>query len=98
MKYSYDYDTKALYIELSDDPVDETRQMDAGTMVDLDESGGVVGIEVLRPGRPWPLDEIMKRFPLAENDKLLLNAMWDTVTHKHWAFATPLGDLAPGRA
>ena len=97
MKYSYDYDTKALYIELSDDPVDETHQLDAGTMVDLDESGGVVGIEVLRPGRPWPLDEIMKRFPLAEDDKLLLNSMWDTVTHKHWAFATPLGDLAPGR-
>ena len=97
MNYSYDYNTEALYIELTDDPVEETRQVDPGTMVDLDKSGGVVGIEVLRPGRPWPLDELMNRFPLAEDDKLPLNAMWDTVEYKRWAFSTPLGDLAAGR-
>ena len=96
MNYSYDCDTEALYIELTDDPVEETRQVDPGAMVDFDESGGVVGIEVLRPGRLWPLEEIMKRFPLAEDDKLLLNAMWDTVEYKRWAFASPLGDLAIG--
>ena len=46
MMFSYDYDADALYIEIADSPVVSTRQLDEGTMVDLDAYGDVVGIEL----------------------------------------------------
>ena len=53
MNYSYDREADALYIALSDSPVDTTKQIDAGIMVDIAESGQLVGVEVLRPMRSW---------------------------------------------
>jgi uncharacterized protein YuzE len=73
-----DYDAKALYIELADREVSRTEQIDPGTMVDLDENGQVIGIEVIHPDRPWPLDEILERFDIAPGDARELRAYFPT--------------------
>jgi uncharacterized protein YuzE len=63
MKVQYDQAADALYITLAEGvQVSRTVQIDAGTLVDLDRFGNVRGIEVVRPGRTWPLDEILSRF------------------------------------
>ena len=43
MIFSYDNDADALYIAITDSPIARTRRFDKGTIVDLDESGQVVG-------------------------------------------------------
>jgi uncharacterized protein YuzE len=71
----YDYSAAALYIELDAGPqATSTEQIDPGTLVDLDESGQVIGIEVIHPDRPWPLDEILDRFPVSDSDARELRA------------------------
>lgn len=76
MNFSYDDTDDALYIELSTSLVDQTHQIDAGTMVDVDNFGRVVGIEVLRPARDWPLEAIKERFQLDSDAKKILDSLW----------------------
>jgi uncharacterized protein YuzE len=59
---SYDLDADALYITLADRDVARTAEMDQGTLVDLDTMGAVVGIEVIRPQRAWPVRELISKF------------------------------------
>ncbi len=62
MEMTYDQSVDALYIRLAgDQPVARSEQIDAGTLVDLDRFGHVLGIEVLHPARDWPLDEIITK-------------------------------------
>jgi len=66
MRFDYDESADALYIAVSDDEshVARTVQIDTGTLVDVDEKGSVVGIEVLRPARDWPMQEIIDTYTL----------------------------------
>jgi uncharacterized protein YuzE len=64
MKVEYDQQADALYITLAElAEVARTVQIDPGTLVDLDGRGWLIGVEILRAARPWPLDEILSRFP-----------------------------------
>lgn len=64
MRTKYDSDADALYITIAESAVARTDEVDSGTLVDVDIRGAVVGIEVLRPSRRWPLDEIASRYGL----------------------------------
>lgn len=44
MKLSYFDDTDTLYIELRNEDVSETKDLDENTILDLDASGNIVGI------------------------------------------------------
>ncbi|MFN3162569.1 MAG: DUF2283 domain-containing protein [Pseudohongiellaceae bacterium] len=44
MKLSYFNDTDTLYIELNDDVVSETKELDENTILDYDASGNIVAI------------------------------------------------------
>ncbi len=46
MKIQYFPDTDTLYIELSEAPSVESEEISEGTVVDYDDSGKVVGIEI----------------------------------------------------
>jgi uncharacterized protein YuzE len=95
MRLKYDHTADALYIYLTDvrKPVDG-REIDPGTIVDLDESGAAVGIEVIHPARAWPLDAILEAFPIPVNDALELRALW---TNTRWGGMKMLYSNAPER-
>lgn len=77
MNFRYDHEADALAIDVREDAlVSRTEQIDPGTLVDLDQRGNVVAIEVLRPARSWPIDEIAGRFHLDPGDEQVLRDLW----------------------
>jgi uncharacterized protein YuzE len=46
MKLNYDPDTDSLYIDLSDQPSVETREVSEGVLLDYDAQGNLVGIDI----------------------------------------------------
>jgi uncharacterized protein YuzE len=75
MKIAYDQQADALYVELQAADVARTIQIDRGTLVDLNSQGQLIGVELIRPARPWPLDEILARFPVDPTDARLLHLL-----------------------
>ena len=47
MKIRYDPDADAMYIKLSDEVVETTREVDDNTILDYDKNGRLIGIELL---------------------------------------------------
>ena len=70
----HDLDADAMYIHLADHAIARTAEVDDGTMVDLDPAGQVIGIEVIGRGRSWPLEAIIERFGIGEDDARHLRA------------------------
>jgi uncharacterized protein YuzE len=76
MKVGYDLQADALYITLKEQAeVARTIQVDPGTLVDLDSRGNLIGVEVIRPARPWPLDEILNQFSTSDANAHLLRLL-----------------------
>ena len=90
MNFSYDDTADALYIQVAGSAVSQTHQIDPGTMVDVDNSGRVVGIEVLQPARDWPLKEITSRFEFSQHEKAILDSLWGENPGRLCPFAKPL--------
>ncbi len=74
MRLEYDLNVGALYISLSDRAVARTRDLDDNTSIDLDETGGVVGIEVISLGHPWPLSDILSSYDIPPGEVAQLRA------------------------
>ncbi|MBI2043252.1 DUF2283 domain-containing protein [Candidatus Pacearchaeota archaeon] len=47
MKVTYDEDADAMYIRLTSEKFNKTKVVDKNTILDLDENGNVIGIELL---------------------------------------------------
>ena len=60
MALEYDLDAGALYIRLCDGQVARTRQLDDNTLIDLDDTGNVLGVEVVAVAYPWALAEVLQ--------------------------------------
>ena len=76
MKVEYDQQADALYITLAEHAeVARTVQIDPGTLVDLNSRGWLIGVEIIRPARTWPLDEILSRFPADHADARLVRLL-----------------------
>ena len=54
MKLHYYPETDSLYIELSEEPGVETREVSDGVNVDIDAHGKLVGFDIDRASRPSP--------------------------------------------
>jgi uncharacterized protein YuzE len=62
MKLSYFLDTDSLYIELSDAPSTESREVSEGVVLDYDASGNLVGIDIDHASRKVDLTTVTLSF------------------------------------
>jgi uncharacterized protein YuzE len=76
MRFEFDADANALEITLAEGFSARTVEIDTGTLVDVDEHGTPLSIEVLQPTRAWPLDEILDRFEIDAGAAAVLRALW----------------------
>lgn len=83
MKFEYDQEADALYIRLGTGLVDRTISIETGTLADVDEHGALVGIEVIRPARPLPVETLAERFQLGDDQTQILESMWGGEAHQH---------------
>ncbi len=47
MKIEYDHEVDALYIRIQEKHVARTRELEEGINLDLDESGKIIGLEII---------------------------------------------------
>ena len=59
MKVRYDPDTDTLTMRLSEHPVMESDEASPGVILDYDDHGNVVGIEILKASRSWQAAGLM---------------------------------------
>jgi uncharacterized protein YuzE len=59
MKLSYFADTDSLYIDLSEEPSVESREISEGIVLDYDASGQLVGIDIDEASKKVQLDRLV---------------------------------------
>ena len=59
MKLHYDKETDSLYIDLSEAPSVESTEISEGVVLDFDESGALVGIDIDHASRKVELTRIV---------------------------------------
>lgn len=96
MRFAYDRDANALAISLRDGAVAQTVEFDSGTLVDLDENDEILTIEVINPGRRWPLDEIAADYPISDDDLRVLRKMF-AGSGRSYAFTQPVAFTSDNR-
>ena len=93
ISYRYDTEAEALDIRLGEGIVARTVEFDTGTLADVDQDGRLIAIEVIQPARAWPLDEILDRFEIDENDAAILRTLGGA--GRSFPFAEP-AEIASG--
>ena len=58
MKIEYDREVDALYVQLQEKYVERTIEIEEGINIDLDESGKLIGIEILDATERYSLSDI----------------------------------------
>ena len=67
MKLSYYPDTDSLYIDLSEKPSVESREISEGVVLDYDEAGHLVGIDIDNASLKVALKELtLSKLPFSE--------------------------------
>ena len=66
MKLKVDHEADALYLSLGDAPASESKEVTTGIIVDYDEKGQVVGIEMLH---------LSKRAPGAHMQRVIIESV-----------------------
>jgi uncharacterized protein YuzE len=59
MKLAYHRDTDSLYIDLSEHPSVESREISAGVVLDYDAAGNLVGIDIDNASRKVQLQHLV---------------------------------------
>jgi uncharacterized protein YuzE len=67
MRLSYDPQTDSLYIHLTDRPSADSNEVAEGVVLDFDEQGGVVGIDVQHASKHADISRLMlNKMPFKE--------------------------------
>lgn len=75
-----DFEANAAYLQLTDNPVEETCQVAPGVLVDLDAYDMVVGVEVLDLDIRLPLSELQTKYHVPSDATDALNRIRPSVT------------------
>jgi uncharacterized protein YuzE len=59
MKIAYYPDTDSMYIDLSEKPSKESREVSPGVVLDYDEAGNIAGIDIDNASRKLNLKELV---------------------------------------
>ncbi len=68
MKWTFDAEADAVYVWLADARPVQQVELGDGTIVDLDEAGGVIGIEILSFHAGWDPRFVAEQLSLNESD------------------------------
>jgi uncharacterized protein YuzE len=64
MKIEYFPETDSLYIELADRPGFDTREIEEGIVVDIDDKGHAIGIDIYQASKHMSLNKLnLRRLP-----------------------------------
>ncbi len=67
MRLSYDPDTDSLYIHLNDRPGTDSTEVTDGVVLDFDENGGLVGIDVQHASKHADIHRLLlNKMPFTE--------------------------------
>ncbi len=58
MRIKIDLESDALYFRISEEPIEESEEVNGGLIVDYDASGRVVGIEILDVKEKFKLEDL----------------------------------------
>lgn len=58
MRVRFDQEADALYVRIDNSPVFESEEIRPGVMIDLDERGEIIGMEMLRVSQRLPAAEL----------------------------------------
>ncbi len=62
MRVRVDHSADAVYVNLTDRPIKDSEEVADGIVVDYDEQGRIVGIEILDASKRTDDPEVLKRF------------------------------------
>jgi uncharacterized protein YuzE len=92
MRFRYSEVDDVLYIEVREGRSERQVQLDPGTLVDLDAEGRIIGIEVVAPDAGWPAEEILRLYPLDQEDATYIRQL----AGKSFAFSHARGSSSAG--
>jgi uncharacterized protein YuzE len=76
MKIEYDKEADALYIILRDVPATDSKDLDEGVTIDLDDDGKIVGLEILDASERLGLESLtsinIKNIPIEKTNPKLV--------------------------
>jgi uncharacterized protein YuzE len=58
MRIKIDLESDTLYFRISEDPIEESEEINKGLIVDYDADGRVVGIEILNVKEKFKMEEL----------------------------------------
>jgi len=58
MRIKIDLESNALYFRISEDPIEESEEINKGLIVDYDAKGRVVGIEILNLKEKFKMEDL----------------------------------------
>jgi uncharacterized protein YuzE len=91
---SLDTEADALYIQILRGRVARTEMLDEWTLVDVDEDGAPLGIEVIHPARQWPLADFLNRYQVSDDLMMILKQLAPAATRgRRHAYESAQSDI-----
>ncbi len=87
MRWTYDRDVDCLYVNIRDGTSVRQRHLSDAVIVDYDEAGEVLGIEVIGARTVWSPDDVADAVGLSDNDRAGLVS----IAQRGWWRLPPLG-------